>query len=204
MPAPHKYLVRAPRAIAGVLWALLRGMPLRFLELLGQCFPENTWGCKIRGALYRPFLKRCGRDFQVALHAKLEHPGGIEVGHHVYIGHGAWLSGLRGGIVLHDEVMTGPFVSMVSSNHTFHDGSARFGKGKGGAIEIGAGTWVAAGVTVTAGVTVGKACLLAAGAVITKDVPEGAIAAGVPAKVIGTTDQLEEAVVHGDHGGAPA
>ena len=191
-------LTRESKALAGIILALLKGMPLRLLEVFGQLLPENSWGCKIRGAFYRPFLKQCGHNFQVALHAKLEHPGNIAVGNDVYIGHGSWISGLRGGVIMHDEVMLGPFVSMVSSNHTFRDGSARFGKGKGGTIEIGAGTWIAAGVTVTAGVTVGKSCLLAAGAVVTKDVEEGAIAGGVPAKVIGTTDVLAEEIVHGD------
>lgn len=164
-------------------------MPIRFAELLGQLFPGNAWGCRVRGLCYRPFLRRCGRNFQVALNAKLEHLGNIEIGDNVYVGHGAWLSGLRGGICLEDEVMIGPYVTMVSSNHTFSGGSARFCEGAGAPILIGAGTWIAAHVTVTAGVTVGPSSLLAAGAVVTKDVPEGTIVAGVPAKEIGSTIQ---------------
>lgn len=194
MATIRKILFRGPIAAAQIFWALASGMPLRFLEILGQIFPENAWGCKIRGAFYKPFLKKCGRNFQVALHAKLEHLSGIEVGKDVYIGHGSWISGLRGGLLLEDEVMLGPFVNMVSSNHTFLEGSARFGKGEGGRIEIGSGTWIASGVTVTAGVTVGRSCLLAAGAVVTKNIDKGSIAGGVPAKTIGKTSQLGHAI----------
>jgi maltose O-acetyltransferase len=187
-----RVLLRGPIVAVRGLRAVVCGIPFRFLELMGQMLPESAWGCRLRGALYKPFLKRCGRDFQVALHAKLEHLRGIEVGDHVYIGHGCWISGLRGGVALEDEVMLGPMVTIISSNHTFREGSARFARGRGGPIRIGRGTWIAAGVTVIAGVTVGPSCLLAAGAVVTKDVPAGAIAGGVPAKVIGETSSLAE------------
>lgn len=175
------------KTVFGVLWHIIAAMPMRLLELLGQLFPENSWGCRVRGAFYRPFLKSCGRNFQVGLMAKLEHPSGIEVGNDVYVGHGSWISGLRGGVHLDDEVMLGPFVRMISSNHTFRNGSARFAPGEGARIEIGRGTWLAGGATVVAGVTVGPSCLLAAGCVVTRDVPEGSCVGGVPAKVIGTT-----------------
>ena len=173
--------------VCGGGWSILKAMPMRLLEIFGQMFPENSWGCRVRGAFYRPFLKSCGRNFQVGLQAKLEHPAGIEVGHDVYIGHGSWVSGLRGGVVLHDEVMLGPFVRMISSNHTFQNGSARFAPGAPGRIEIGRGTWIAGGATVVAGVTVGPSCLLAAGCVVTKDVDEGMCVGGIPARTIGNT-----------------
>jgi len=52
-------------------------------------------------------------------------------------------------------------------------------------IRIGRGTWIAAGVIVVAGVTVGQSCVLAAGAVVTKDVPCNTMVGGVPARIIG-------------------
>lgn len=151
---------RIVRAAIMIPWSILSGMPMRVLELIGQIFPDNSWGCRIRGAFYRPFMKSCGKNFQVGLQAKLEHPQGIEVGENVYIGHGSWISGLRGGIFFEDEVMLGPFVRMVSSNHTFKNGSARFAPGEGGRISIQKGTWVAGGVTVLAGVSVGASYMV--------------------------------------------
>ena len=51
-------------------------------------------------------------------------------------------------------------------------------------IHIGNKVWLGANVTVLPGVTIGDGAIIAAGAVVTKDVPAGAVAAGVPARII--------------------
>lgn len=51
-------------------------------------------------------------------------------------------------------------------------------------VNIGNGVWIGAGAKVMPGVTIGDACIISAGAVVTKDVPSGSLVAGVPAKVI--------------------
>jgi maltose O-acetyltransferase len=185
--ATAKRILQAPIVFCRIGWRLFVGILMRCLELAGQVFPESLIGCRVRGALYRPFLKSCGRNFQVGLQAKLEHLIGIEVGNDVYIGHGSWISGVRGGVALHDEVMLGPYVTMASSNHSFRGGSARFAPGIPGRVEVGRGTWIGGGATLIGGVTVGASCLVAAGAVVTKDVEAAAFVGGVPAKVIGRT-----------------
>lgn len=119
---------------------------IRVLEVMGQLLPENILGCRLRGMCYQPFLKRCGRNFQVGIGVKLEHTQRIEIGSNVYIGHGSWISGLRGGVVLEDEVMLGPYVTMVSSDHQFKAGSARYAESKASGIRIGRGSWLAAKV----------------------------------------------------------
>ncbi|WP_076923756.1 acyltransferase [Pseudoalteromonas sp. EB27] len=156
---------------------------IRLLEVIGNLLPETEFGCKCRGALIRPFLGACGRNFQIAIGAKLEFKENIYIGDNVYIGHGAWVSGLRGGVELDDEVMLGPYVKMVSSNHTKVDGSYRFGPGIGERIKLGKGSWIAAGVIITAGAEIGEGSLVAAGAVVTKSSPAHAVLQGIPAKV---------------------
>ena len=54
-------------------------------------------------------------------------------------------------------------------------------------IHIGKGSWIASGAIITGGVTTGDNVIVAAGAVVTKDVPDHAIVAGIPAKIIGDT-----------------
>ncbi len=51
-------------------------------------------------------------------------------------------------------------------------------------IKIGDGCWLASGVTVCGGVTIGEGCVIGAGSVVTRDIPAGMFAAGVPCKVI--------------------
>lgn len=58
-----------------------------------------------------------------------------------------------------------------------------------GKIEIHDNVFVGAGATIMYGVTIGNNCIIAAGAIVTKDVPSGSVVAGVPAKVIGKFDE---------------
>ena len=160
---------------------------IRWLELLGQLLPEDSRGCRIRGYIYQPFLKKCGRNFQVGVGVKLENLHNIKVGNDVYIGHGSWINGVRGEIIFEDQVMLGPFVTMVCGNHALKDGSYRWHSHQGMPIIIGEGTWIAAKGTIVSGITIGKANLVAAGAVVTKNTPPFSVVAGVPAKVIKNT-----------------
>lgn len=181
-----KALLRGPLVIGNLASEMLKEFVYHAVEIFTGLWPDYYLGNWLRGLFYRPFLKRCGGGFQVSLHAKLATPGQIEFGRDVYIGFGSWLNGLGGGIIFEDEVMLGPYVTMVAGEHLCEEGSFRFvRKSKPGSIWIGKGTWIAANATITSGVTVGKGCLVAAGAVVTKDVPDGAIVAGVPARVIG-------------------
>jgi acetyltransferase-like isoleucine patch superfamily enzyme len=95
---------------------------------------------------------------------------------------------LNGDVVIHDNVLIGPHCSITSNNHIFEAGTGHFSGNRGGKIEIGAGTWVAAGCMITAGVTVGRGNLICANTVVTKDTPDYAIMAGTPARQVGHID----------------
>ena len=89
-----------------------------------------------------------------------------------------------------------PHVIIMDSD--FHDVTNRLAMGKGGEIIIKDDAWVATRAMVLKGVTIGKGAVVAAGAVVTKDVPDYCVAAGIPAKVIkrlqpkeATTPQVE-------------
>jgi acetyltransferase-like isoleucine patch superfamily enzyme len=85
-------------------------------------------------------------------------------------------------VIIGNHCRIAPHVIIMDSD--FHDVTDRQAEGKGGEIIIKDGAWVATRAMVLKGVTIGKRAVVAAGAVVTKDVPDYAVVAGVPAKVI--------------------
>ena len=64
-------------------------------------------------------------------------------------------------------------------------------------IVIGADTWIGFGAKILTGVVIGKGCVVAAGSIVTKDIPPYAIAAGTPARVVGMRfSSLQEIIQH--------
>ena len=75
----------------------------------------------------------------------------------------------------------GPEVAFVPGSHEIGDKLRRAGKGKGGDIVVEDGCWIGARVTILGGVTISRGSVIAAGAVVCKDVEENSLSAGVPA-----------------------
>ena len=107
---------------------------------------------------------------------------GIRVGERVFINQCCTMYAL-GGIEIGDEVMIGPNVQIITSGHPL-DPATRRSTIVADPIRIEQGVWIAAGATIIGGVTVGRDAVVAAGAVVTKDVPPRTMVAGVPAVVI--------------------
>jgi acetyltransferase-like isoleucine patch superfamily enzyme len=96
----------------------------------------------------------------------------------------------QGGVTIGDRVYTSPFTQIIAVNHVFNDPSRPFieqGLTAEG-IVIEDDVWLGASVVVTDGVRIGQGSVVAAGAVVTRDIPAHSLAAGVPAKVIRTID----------------
>ncbi len=138
---------------------------------------------KLRGFLVKCCFKKCGKNFQIASGTRINFPSNIEIGNDVFIANYCWLQGI-GGIVLEDEVMLGPFTVLATNNHTRDNCSWRFGKGAAEQIILKRGSWTGAHAVITSGVIVGEGSAIAAGAVVTKDIPADVVAGGIPANVI--------------------
>lgn len=137
-----------------------------------------------RGHLTSKVLKSCGSNLKIASLVNIYNPNRLSCGDNVYIGYCTYIGG--GDVYLDDEVIIGPFCSIVAGNHTPKEGSYRFGPYDYGQIKIGKGTWLGSHVTITSNVIIGKGCVIAANAVVTKHVPDYTMVGGVPAKVIKT------------------
>jgi len=161
-------------------WAL----PLWLVGLLTNWWPDNRIALRVRGALARLFIRRCGRGFELGRNVTLLNTHRLEIGDFVYIAQGTWLNCL-GELTIEDEVIIAPYVVISTLQHVFKDRSVRFGGSVAGPVVIGRGTWLAAHVAVKCGVRIGKGNIIAANAVVTKDTADYAIMSGVPAKAIG-------------------
>lgn len=108
----------------------------------------------------------------------------MKIGDNVFINSNSLLMA-RGGITVEDDVLMAANVQLLSNNHDEYDRQVLTCK----PIHIKKGAWIGAGASILAGVTVGEYAIVAAGAIVTKDVPDYGVVAGVPAKVIKTLDK---------------
>lgn len=138
---------------------------------------------------YSYWLGGAGKDFKIGLYSRIQTPEAVFIGNGVSFNDRAWIAAnLNGGqIFIDDNTLIGPNCVLHTGNHVFADRSRPvreqghdFSK-----IRIGKDVWLAANVTVLKGVTIGDGAIIAAGSIVTKDIPAYTKWAGVPAKQIG-------------------
>jgi acetyltransferase-like isoleucine patch superfamily enzyme len=202
----HEAVVSLTSWVPGALGLMLRRASYRCL--LGAVGRNVVFGHGI--VLRHPHKIRLGDDVVVddlvVLDAKGTGNEGITVGRGGFLGRGTILSCKDGDIVLgdfanigfHSEIFSGSSVRvghhalfaahtyLVGGGHEFEDGDLavidqpRTSRG----IELGDNVWLGAGAKVLDGVRVGSSSVVGAGAVVTSDLPDGAVAVGVPARVV--------------------
>ncbi|MDE7329669.1 MAG: sugar O-acetyltransferase [Clostridia bacterium] len=142
----------------------------RTQEELRKLFSELT-GQKVDDGfcLFPPFYSDYGQN--------------ITVGKNVFINSGCCFQD-QGGIEIGDNALIGQQTVIATLNHDLTP--QRRADMFPAPVKIGNGVWIGAHSTILAGVTIGNGAVVAAGAVVTKDVPENVAVAGVPAKIIKT------------------
>jgi len=110
--------------------------------------------------------------------------GGLEisVGCNVFVNQNCTFYDL-GGLDIADDVMIGPNVSIITSGHPIEP-SQRRAAVVAKPIAIERNVWIAAGATIIGGVTIGENSVVAAGSVVTKNVPPNTLVGGNPARLI--------------------
>src|ERR1700728_706140 len=106
----------------------------------------------------------------------------IRVGHNVFVNQNCTFYDL-GGLDIADNVMIGPNVSIIKAGHPLEP-SQRRAATIGTPIVIERGVWIAAGAIIIGGVTIGEHSVVAAGSVVTRDVPAKSLVGGNPARII--------------------
>ena len=165
-----------------VLVALLCGVE-RIFPGWSQSFSllPGISGQWLRRAFYQLALSRCGSGSVVSFGTLLTHPA-IEIGQHAYIGPYSVL----GDVVLEDDVLIASHVSIT--NGTRQHGIERLDipireqPGHWPRITIGRDSWIGERSVVMA--SIGRHCVVGAGSVVTKPVPDYAIVVGVPAHIV--------------------
>ena len=107
----------------------------------------------------------------------------INIGKNVFINFDCTFLAL-GGITIEDDVLIGPKVSLITENHPLNPQERNGLIGK--PIHIKKNAWIGASATILPGVTIGENAVIAAGAVVSKDVPDNTVVGGIPAKFIKT------------------
>ena len=125
------------------------------------------------------FYNQIGENSIVYNQLTVVRPKNVKIGKNVTVMNGALMMS-AGGITLEDNVLIAANVQLISNNHDPYDRYVITCK----PILIKEGAWVGAGATILPGVTVGKHAIIGANSVVSKDIPDYAVAVGCPAKVI--------------------
>ena len=166
----------------------------RKTDRIGPDIPWTHW------RLYFPktMIKLCQSKFKsVALSAEIR-PGAyivgcsqITIGTNVVIRPGTMIHAetetLEHSVEIEDDVLIGSGVHIYVENHHFNNPDVSIiyqGHSQAEKVTLGEGSWIGANVIILPGVTIGKNCVVGAGSVVTKNVPDFSIAVGIPAKVI--------------------
>jgi acetyltransferase-like isoleucine patch superfamily enzyme len=129
-------------------------------EIIGAELDETT-------TVFVPFYTNFGRF--------------ITIGKRVFINHACSFLDM-GGIVIEDDVLIGPKVNLITENHPLSPADRRALITK--PIVIKRNAWIGAAATILPGVTIGENAVVAAGAVVSKDVPANTVVGGIPARHI--------------------
>ncbi|MBY8878290.1 acyltransferase [Actinacidiphila acidipaludis] len=109
----------------------------------------------------------------------------LRLGDGVVLGRGSHVVA-SAAVVFGDDVYCGPYVYVTSDNHSYDDTAQPVGKQwpRTSPVEIGGGSWLGSGCVILPGARLGRNVVVAAGAVVRGEVPDFAVVAGAPAKVV--------------------
>jgi len=205
----YELVVLYSQVLPGALGLALR--KTLYPLLLGSCGKNVVFGQNV--VLRHPHKIHIGDnvviDDHVLLDAKGEANAGIKIGNGVFVGRNTILSCKNGDIELGDganigfncevfsasrvtigkDTLVAAYAYLIGGDHDAPDPSRAVieQERRSAGIRVGAGVWIGAGAKILDGVSIGDRGVIGAGAVVRADVPAGATAVGVPARVLNET-----------------
>ncbi|HSX10042.1 MAG TPA: acyltransferase [Candidatus Saccharimonadales bacterium] len=155
--------------------------------LIEEYFPLVYFGlAKLRAILLRFAFKKIGRDTSIQYGCFFNGMRNIEIGDKVYINHHTELLARDVGISIGNYIMIGQHTILIADNHNYQDPKTLmiFQGSTNKKIIVEDDVWIGTHVIILPGVTIGRGSIVAAGAVVTKDVEPYSIVGGVPAKLL--------------------
>ena len=143
-------------------------------------FVCNLPGSGIRKLLLKIFGMKIGKGAFLFEGFHIRNPKGVFLEDGVQIGPRVLLDG-RKGLTIKKNAVIGYEAIIWTLNHDYNDVNFC---GKGSPVTIGEYSWICSRAIVLPGISVGKYAVVASNAVVTKDVPDYAVVAGIPAKII--------------------
>jgi acetyltransferase-like isoleucine patch superfamily enzyme len=204
----HEAVTLCSQHVPGALGYALR--KLLYPALLGGCGRNVVFGQNV--VLRHPHKITIGDnvviDDNCLVDAKGQGNRGISIGNGVFIGRNTILSCKDGDIAIEDganigfncevfsasrvrigrDTLLAAYCYVIGGDHDLSDPDrpvVEQGRTSEG-VDVGAGAWLGAGAKILDGVSIGDGAVIGAGAVVRKPVPPGAIAAGVPARIVGS------------------
>lgn len=161
-----------PSFVVWFLWDLVSPFGGKLAVLLRYCIVSGR-------------AKQFGQNIYFGKSVVLKNPAEFSVGNNVSIHDSCYLDAI-GGLKIGADVSIAHQTSIITFNHTWSDMSQpiKYNPIEKAPVIIEDDVWIGCGVRILPGVVIGKRSIIAAGSVVTNDVPPGVIVAGVPAKII--------------------
>jgi maltose O-acetyltransferase len=166
-------------------FARVQGLLTRFNRSAHEAWDE-------RDALLRQMLRHVGEEVVVRPSFYCEY-GAISIGDRTFVNVDAVMLDVTP-ITIGEACQIAPRVQLLTATHPVDPEPRRVGWEYGAPITLADNVWLGGGVIVCPGVSIGEDTVVGAGAVVTRDLPAGVVAAGVPARVlreIGEADRVE-------------
>lgn len=157
----------------------------RFFYALSFLLLDNRVCGRMRAALLRINGATVGKRCFLRGGLQVQESFRFHIGDDVFINAGCCFDG-SDSVYIGDRVQLAYQVTLITGGHEIGSQDSRAGTHVPRPVSIGAGTWIGARATILPGVTVGEGAVVAAGALVTRDVPAHTLVAGVPARVVRT------------------